>query len=81
MPGLLVSGVRAARCAIYTRRSIGIEASDEQNSIRLQRDICSAYVRSQRHRGWAELGQRYDDSGLTGADLERPALLQLCADI
>lgn len=36
--------------------------------------ICSAYVRSQRHRGGAELPQNYDDAGHTGANLERPAL-------
>jgi site-specific DNA recombinase len=72
---------QATRCAIYTRRSVGIEADDEQNSVKLQRQICSAYVRSQRHRGWAELPQNYDDAGHTGANLERPALRQLCRDV
>lgn len=70
-----------ARCAIYTRRSVDVETSDDQNSIRLQRSICSAYIKTQRHRGWAELPKHYDDAGHTGANLERPALRQLCQDM
>jgi site-specific DNA recombinase len=81
MPTYSAQPTRPIRCAIYTRRSVGVEADDEQNSVRLQRQICSAYVRSQRHRGWAELPQHYDDAGHTGANLERPALRQLCRDV
>jgi site-specific DNA recombinase len=46
-----------------------------------QRESTEAYVRSQVHAGWTALTERYDDGGYTGANLERPALRQLLADI
>lgn len=69
------------RCAIYTRKSTeeGLERS--VNSLEAQRDTCSAYIRSQRHKGWVELAQHYDDGGWSGANLARPALQQLLSDI
>ena len=46
-----------------------------------QREACEAYVKSQKHEGWVVLPARYDDGGISGATLERPALQQLLADI
>ena len=46
-----------------------------------QREISSAFVRSQAYRGWIELPQRYDDGGHSGSGLERPALERLMHDI
>src|SRR5262249_34721131 len=40
-----------------------------------------AYVTSQRHAGWIALPEMYDDGGLSGGTLERPALQRLLADI
>jgi site-specific DNA recombinase len=73
--------VERQRCAIYTRKSIlqGLEL--EFNSLETQRAICSAYVSSQRHKGWIEMPTFYDDGGQSGATLDRPELRHLLADI
>ncbi|WP_109354762.1 recombinase family protein [Sphingorhabdus sp. EL138] len=69
------------RCAIYTRKSTEEGLDREVNSLEAQRDTCSAYIRSQRHRGWVELAEQYDDGGRSGANLSRPALQKLMAHI
>src|SRR6266853_1709228 len=69
------------RCAIYTRKSSEEGLEQEFNSLHAQREACEAYIQSQRHEGWTCLPQAYDDGGLSGATLERPALRQLLADI
>ena len=53
----------------------------EFNSLDAQREACEAYVRSQRHEGWTALATRYDDGGISGGTLERPALQRLLADV
>ncbi|MGA3043634.1 MAG: recombinase family protein, partial [Bryobacteraceae bacterium] len=40
-----------------------------------------AYIFSQRQEGWTVLPQHYDDGGCSGANLDRPALQRLLADI
>lgn len=69
------------RCAIYTRKSTEEGLDRELNSLAAQRDTCSAYIRSQRHKGWVELPEHYDDGGWSGANLARPALQRLLSDI
>jgi DNA invertase Pin-like site-specific DNA recombinase len=69
------------RCAIYTRKSSEEGLAQEFNSLDAQRESAEAYVLSQRHAGWIVLPERYDDGGYTGANLERPALRRLLADI
>jgi site-specific DNA recombinase len=69
------------RCAIYTRKSTTQRLDHEVNSLVTQREICSAYIKSQQYKGWAELPQPYDDGGHSGSGLERPALSQLMQDI
>lgn len=68
---------RPVRCAIYTRRSAANRIDDDLNSLEVQRDICSSYVRSQRHRGWVELPESYDDGGFSGGNMNRPSLARL----
>ena len=63
------------RCAICIRRP------QEFNSLDAQRDACEAYIRSRKHEGWQALPQVYDDPGLSGGNMERPALKRLLADI
>ena len=72
---------RALRCGVYTRKSSEEGLEQEFNSLHAQREACEAYIKSQRHEGWACLAQHYDDGGLSGATMDRPALQQLLADI
>ena len=69
------------RCAIYTRKSTDEGLSQEFNSLDAQRESAEAYIASQRHEGWAPMPGRYDDGGFTGANMERPGLKRLLADI
>ena len=46
-----------------------------------QREACEAYIASQRAEGWVLVPDRYDDGGISGGTLERPALKRLLADI
>src|ERR1700730_17484526 len=72
---------RALRCAVYTRKSSEEGLEQEFNSLHAQREACEAYIKSQRHEGWTCLAQHYDDGGLSGATMGRPALQQLLVDI
>jgi site-specific DNA recombinase len=69
------------RCAIYTRKSSEEGLEQEFNSLAAQREACEAFIRSQRNEGWVLAKNRYDDGGLSGGNMERPALQQLIADI
>ncbi len=73
--------VRKVRCAIYTRKSSEEGLDQEFNSLDAQREACEAYVASQRHEGWVLVPHHYDDGGISGGTLERPALQRLLADI
>src|SRR6202049_5167300 len=76
-----IRGGRRWRCAVYTRKSSEEGLEQEFNSLHAQREACGASIASQRHEGWTCLAQAYDDGGLTGATMDRPALQQLLADI
>ena len=69
------------RCAIYTRKSSEDGLEQEFNSLDAQREACAAYVQSQKAEGWVLLPEHYDDGGLSGGTLERPALKQLLTGI
>jgi site-specific DNA recombinase len=69
------------RCAVYTRKSSEEGLEQEFNSLQAQREACEAFIKSQRHEGWVCLADGYDDGGLSGATMERPALQQLLAEI
>ena len=69
------------RCAIYTRKSSEEGLEQEFNSLDVQREACAAYIKSQRHAGWIPLPDRYDDGGLSGGTMERPALQRLLEDV
>ena len=69
--------MRRVRCAIYTRKSSEDGLEQEFNSLDAQREACAAYVTSQKAEGWVELAEAYDDGGLLGGTLERPALQRL----
>ncbi|MFN3226697.1 MAG: recombinase family protein [Hyphomicrobiales bacterium] len=69
------------RCAIYTRKSTDDGLDQAFNSLDAQREACSAYITSQASLGWKELPDLYDDGGVSGGTMDRPALTQLLADI
>jgi len=53
----------------------------EFNSLDAQRDACEAYIASQKAEGWVLVPDRYDDGGLSGGTLDRPALRRLLHDV
>ena len=73
--------VRKRRCAVYTRKSSEEGLDQEFNSLDAQREACEAYVASQRSEGWVLVPDRYDDGGVSGGTLDRPALRRLLGDI
>ena len=53
----------------------------EFNSLDAQREAREAYIVSQLAEGWLLVENRYDDGGVSGGTLERPALKRLLADV
>src|SRR5438552_7517915 len=87
-PGSLVCGSRTMpserrvlRCAVYTRKSSEHGLEQDFNSLDAQREAAEAYIKSQAHEGWRLVKARYDDGGISGGTLERPALQSLLDDI
>lgn len=69
------------RCAVYTRKSTEEGLKQDFNSLDAQREACEAYIKSQKGLGWTVVQNRYDDGGISGGTMERPALKELLADI
>jgi DNA invertase Pin-like site-specific DNA recombinase len=65
------------RCAIYTRKSSEEGLEQDFNSLDAQREACEADIKSQAELGWRVTKERYDDGGISGGTLERPALKRL----
>jgi DNA invertase Pin-like site-specific DNA recombinase len=72
---------RKLRCAVYTRKSSEEGLEQEFNSLDAQREACESYIASQRSEGWVLVRDQYDDGGISGGTLERPALQRLLSDI
>jgi len=75
------AAVPVKRCAIYARKSQEPGLQQYLNSLEAQKEICSAYITSQAHRGWVTTEKSYVDSAQSGGTLDRPALQELLADI
>ncbi|UVI39197.1 recombinase family protein [Qipengyuania spongiae] len=73
--------MKRLRAAIYTRKSSEEGLDQEFNSLDAQREVCEAYIASQKSEGWQLVRTRYDDGGWSGGTIERPALQQLLAEI
>lgn len=69
------------KCAVYTRKSTDEGLDQEFNSLDAQWEACGAFVKSQIGEGWSLNKKRYDDGGVSGGTLERPALQELLEDI
>jgi site-specific DNA recombinase len=72
---------RKLRCAVYTRKSSEEGLEQEFNSLHAQREAGFAYIASQKSEGWIVLPDHYDDGGISGGTLERPALKRLLRDV
>ena len=72
---------RKLRCAVYTRKSSEEGLEQEFNSLHAQREAGLAYIASHKSEGWIALPDQYDDAGVSGATLERPALKRLLRDV
>lgn len=72
---------RVRRCAVYTRKSSDEGLEQSFNSLDAQREACEAYIASQKHEGWKLVPTAYDDGGLSGGTMNRPALQRLLEDI
>lgn len=69
-----------ALCGLYPQSTE--EGLDQEfNSLDAQREACAAFVTSQVGLGWKLLPDRYDDGGISGGTMERPALQRLLQDI
>src|SRR5215472_7708084 len=69
------------RCAIYTRKSSEEGLEQNFNSLHAQREACEAFIKSQVSEGWRLVKTHYDDGGLSGGSMARPALQRLLGDI
>src|SRR5271166_137905 len=72
---------KARRCAIYTRKSSEEGLEQDFNSLHAQREACEAFIKSQAGEGWRLVKTAYDDGGVSGGTMERPALQRLLSDI
>src|ERR1700734_2968165 len=69
------------RCAVYTRKSSEEGLEQDFNSLHAQREAIEAFIKSQQGEGWKLVKTAYDDGGLSGGNMERPALQRLLEDI
>ncbi|MER8577671.1 recombinase family protein [Mesorhizobium sp. M1423] len=76
-----MSNQQKLRCAVYTRKSTEEGLEQEFNSLDAQREACVAFIASQVGLGWKLVPDFYDDGGISGGTMERPALKRLLQDI
>ncbi|WP_294013591.1 recombinase family protein [Sphingomonas sp.] len=82
MPSVILpTSTSTKRCAIYARKSSEHGLEQDFNSLEAQHELCSAYITSQKHRGWAEVDKVYIDAAQSGGSLDRPALQALLEDV
>jgi DNA invertase Pin-like site-specific DNA recombinase len=64
---------------------VGTSRHRDEHSIRRRgrsrEEACAAFILSQKREGWTVLPALYDDGGVSGGTMERPALKRLIADI
>jgi site-specific DNA recombinase len=77
----VLTAPKPVRCATYSRKSTEEGLNQAFNSLDAQREAGEAYILSQKHDGWTLVPSQYSDGGYTGANIERPGVRQLMADI
>ena len=73
--------MKKIRCAVYTRKSTEQGLEQDFNSLDAQREACEAFIKSQKALGWTGVSNAYDDGGLSGGTMDRPALQALLSDV
>jgi site-specific DNA recombinase len=68
------------RVACYCRVSVAERGETQFSSITAQREALRSYVASQHGLGWRAVDETYEDDGLSGATVERPAFQRLLSD-
>ena len=74
-------GRPSVRAVVYSRKSSEEGLDQEFNSLDAQYEACTAYIASQRHEGWKLVKQRFDDGGVSGGTMDRPALKALLDEV
>ena len=74
-------GRPSVRAVVYTRKSSEEGLDQEFNSLDAQYEACTAYIASKRHEGWKLVKQRFDDGGVLGGIMDRPALKALLDEV
>jgi len=69
------------KAAVYTRKSTDKGLEQDFNSLAAQREAAEAYITSQKSQGWVLVNDNYDDGGISGGTMERPALQKLLDDV
>jgi DNA invertase Pin-like site-specific DNA recombinase len=64
-----------------SKRYFLAKSVEDFNSLHAQREACEAFIASQQGEGWKLIKAAYDDGGISGATMERPALQRLLDDI
>jgi site-specific DNA recombinase len=68
-------------CAVYTRVSAEGRADEDFSSTDAQFMACQELIASQRGNGWQSTNQLYEDRGVSGSHLQRPAMQALLQDV
>lgn len=69
------------QCANYTRKSTEEGLDQNFNTLDGLRESVEAYIQCQQHEGWVALPDHYNDGGLSGGNMERPALRRFLSDV
>lgn len=72
-----MSQKKQVRAAIYARKSTEEGLEQDFNSLDAQREACEAFIHSQAGLGWKLIKDQFDDGGISGGTMERPALQRL----
>lgn len=71
------SSPKPIRCAIYTRVSTADQARGDFSSIDNQRARAEQVIATHAHDGWQVIDEHFDDCGISGGTIDRPALQRL----
>ena len=80
-------GVKMAQCARSCARSrtwsgaAPFTGGSSAGGLDAKYEARAAYILSQKHEGWTQTAERYDDSGFSGGSMQSPGLQRLLAEV